>query len=77
MHKEHLKCYLITSAFKNNKREAIINKKKVEYYYTSMTPANWYQWFDPQQPDDGPWTQVPNSYYIILIVKFYINYYIM
>jgi len=57
---------LFTLAFKSHKRKATINRKKMEYYYTSMTPANWYQWFDPQQPEDGPWIGVHtyyNSYY--------------
>ena len=28
------------------------------YRYVSMIPTNWYQWIDPNQPDDDSWISV-------------------
>ena len=46
-------------AYDNNIRTVVLpDGKKREYLYVSMTPSNWYQWFDPQQPGDSEWTTV-------------------
>jgi len=41
--------------FESNRQ---LTKDKKEYYYTSMTPSNWYEWFDPKKPPTGAWAQV-------------------
>ena len=47
-------------AFENNKRSVILpdDGKKRTYYDISMIPTNWYEWFDPDQPEDDSWINV-------------------
>jgi len=49
-------------AFEAHKRTVTGNDGyDVDYYNVSMSPANWYQWFDPAQPtDDKEWETVSN-----------------
>lgn len=51
--------YILFPALDNNKMSVIdYTGKSMNYYRVTMKPANWYQWFDPHQPEDGPWPQV-------------------
>ena len=49
-------------AFEDNKREVyeVTESDTVchKYMCVSMTPSNWYQWFDPKQADDPAWITV-------------------
>ena len=38
------------------------SKNRHEYYYTSVQPKNWYQWFDRRHCDNEPWMQVAIYY---------------
>ena len=49
-------------AYEDSQISAVINGRKTEFLLVQMTPSNWYQWFDQQQPSDGEWTEV----YIIM-----------
>jgi len=48
----------ILSEYEKYKRKAEIKGLDQDYLYTTMTPADWYQWFDPKQPSTGSWAQV-------------------
>ncbi len=49
-------------AFYDNKRYVVLDDgKKNTYYYISMIPTNWYEWFDPDQPEDDSWINVCNA----------------
>ena len=30
----------------------------LNYFRVSLQPADWYQWFDPSQDENGIWNQV-------------------
>lgn len=46
-------------AYEDNKRSVVLSDgKKKDYFDVSMIPSDWYQWFDPDQPEDGSWTKV-------------------
>ena len=34
------------------------------YRYVSMIPSNWYQWLDPNQPEDDSWINVSMLLYL-------------
>ena len=38
------------------------NKSTLKYYYVSLQPSDWYQWFDPQYENKASWTQVCCTY---------------
>ena len=49
-------------AFENNERSAVLpGGNNMVYYHVSMNPSNWYQWLDPNHPDDGSWITVRMS----------------
>ena len=57
----HVTSYIViilNLAFENSKMTVELDGREAEYYRTTMTPANWYQWFDGSQPEDGPWIEV-------------------
>jgi len=44
-----------------------IDGTQLKYYNVSVNPSNWYQWFDPNQPnDDGLWQNVSDIFFFIL-----------
>lgn len=47
-----------------------VDGKEAEYYQITMIPANWYQWFDPKQPEDGPWITVCKLLYQHIIIMY-------
>ena len=55
--------YCDNIAFYDNKRHVVlpVDGKTRTYYYISMIPTNWYEWFDPDQPEDGSWINVCNA----------------
>ena len=51
--------YTYILAFNDNKKAVVLQDgTKLQYLYVSMTPSNWYQWFDPNPPDDRAWMTV-------------------
>ena len=54
-------CIII--ALEDNKRYVVLpdDGKKKTYYYISMIPTNWYEWLDPDQPEDDSWINVCNA----------------
>ena len=51
--------YLKFIAFEDNERSAVLSDGKNKmFYHVSMDPPNWYQWLDPDHPDDGSWQTV-------------------
>ena len=63
----HYTTNVIVIAFKSHLRTvtAPSDGNQLEFYEVSMTPGDWYQWLDPNQPDDGLWDNVSDLPFII------------